>query len=448
MTDNKGYGKRQKAGGKRSASEANLSPIAPAPARRQNLTHGLLANMYHVGGRVESDTPTMAAARDQQAAIQRRHRLERRHDEVPSQTPALSQLIAGQQATNEVGQPAPGPGRRGRSLKAEEIVGRNAYKAFERSVFLTTIQRQHGEEDQALFRAALRELKRANVSIPSWELLTSRCAVKLTAAEEVDTFANALSIYPTKAQVNTYNHDHMVDLDSAVIQVNASHQGRGAEKAESRDAGNLSKSFPICVGCRVMLTRNLWCDAGLVNGAQGTVYDISWAEGSETNEDPPQVIMVGFDKYNGPPFDAEGQILRDADGKLVVPILRVRQDFVFKGNTCYREQFPLIISYAITVHKSQGVTLDKVVCDISMPEFASGLSYVAVSRVSKLEGLMFEAPFDRSRVYREEPILSMQMKMSDYESRKLRALCEPLYELAHDEYSSDEDEGRYGYVEC
>jgi len=68
-----------------------------------------------------------------------------------------------------------------------------------------------------------------------------------------------------------------------------------------------------------------------------------------------------------------------------------------------REQFPLVVSYAITVHKSQDVTLDKVVCDISGAEFASGLRYVAVSRVSKLQGLMFDVPFDRGRVCRDPP---------------------------------------------
>ena len=196
----------------------------------------------------------------------------------------------------------------------------------------------------------------------------------------------------------------MVGLNSPALYISASHQGIGAEKAESKDAGNLSKTFPVCVGSRVMLTRNLWNAVGLVNGAQGTVYDIGWAWGADPLLDPPLVIMVTFDKYDGHPFSTEeGEELCDARGKRVVPILRVRQDFTFKNNTCSREQFPLVVSYAITVHKSQSVTLDKVVCDISDPEFASGLSYVGVSRASKLEGLMFDAPFERSRVYRDPP---------------------------------------------
>ncbi|EAQ85210.1 hypothetical protein CHGG_09224 [Chaetomium globosum CBS 148.51] len=198
-----------------------------------------------------------------------------------------------------------------------------------------------------------------------------------------------------KAQVVEYNHQHMFGLDSPAIQVEAKHEGVGAEKVESSNAGNLAKRLPLCVGCRVMLTRNLWADVGLVNGAQGT---------------------------DGPAFTMpNGEPLRSGE-KLAVPILRVRQDFMVGANSCSREQFPLLVSYAITVHKSQGITLDKVVCDISAPEFTSGLSYVAVSRVKTLGGLMFERPFDRSRIYRETPSRAMGLKLSDHATRQLQAL--------------------------
>ena len=50
------------------------------------------------------------------------------------------------------------------------------------------------------------------------------------------------------------------------------------------------------------------------------------------------------------------------------------------------------------------------------------VSYVVVSRVRTLDGLMFEVSFDRSRIYRDVPIRSMQLKLADYETRKLQAL--------------------------
>jgi ATP-dependent DNA helicase PIF1 len=123
-------------------------------------------------------------------------------------------------------------------------------------------------------------------------------------------------------------------------------------------------------------------------------HDLDWAAGANPLEDPPLVIMVAFDKYQCPAFlIEEGEEFRDQAGQLVVPILRVRQDFTLKNQTCSR--IPLVVSNAITVHKSQGVTPNKVVCAISDVKFASGLHWVAVSRVSKLQGLMFvtEAEF-------------------------------------------------------
>jgi hypothetical protein len=63
--------------------------------------------------------------------------------------------------------------------------------------------------------------------------------------------------------------------------------------------------------------------------------------------------MVAFDKYQGPAFLTEdGEELRDQAGRLVVPILRVQRELTLKNQACSREQFPLVVSYAITVHKS------------------------------------------------------------------------------------------------
>ncbi|EAQ86310.1 hypothetical protein CHGG_07563 [Chaetomium globosum CBS 148.51] len=323
-----------------------------------------------------------------------------------------------------------------RLMKEMEVAGLNAYRAFEHSVFLETIQRQHGA-DQAGFRDALVELRQARVSVTGWELLVSRCASNLSPRVQAG-FANAVRIYPTREKVRSYNHDHMVDLNSPALYVEATHQGDGASKAESKDAGNLSSRFPVCIGARVMLTRNIWNPVGLVNGAQGTVHDIGWAEGADPLRDPPLVIMVALDKYTGPPYYTRDVELQDGQGRLVVPILQVRQDFTLKNKTCSRTQFPLVVAYAITVHKSQGITLPKVVCDISEREFASGLSYVAVSRASRLDGVMFDVPFDRSRVNRDPPTAAMQRKLADYERRWKARLLEPLYRPSNVEASDTE----------
>lgn len=115
------------------------------------------------------------------------------------------------------------------------------------------------------------------------------------------------------------------------------------------------------------------------------------------------------------------------DGRPVVPILPVKTEFVRGLETCSRTQFPLIISYAITVYKFQSITVDKVVTDLSERDFQSGHSYVALSHVKTIEGLMLDAPFAGCHLYRDQMPEGMQVKFHDQERRQKQALYEALY---------------------
>jgi hypothetical protein len=92
-------------------------------------------------------------------------------------------------------------------------------------------------------------------------------------------------------------------------------------------------------------------------------------------------------------------------------------------------QFPLIVCYALTVHKSQSITEDMIVTDLSCRDFQTGLSYVAVSRVKTLEGLMLDAPFDRNRLIYESPPDGMKMKMRDQELSRRQVLTRNPYKI-------------------
>ena len=56
--------------------------------------------------------------------------------------------------------------------------------------------------------------------------------------------------------------------------------------------------------------------------------------------------------------------------------------------TLTRRQFAINVAYALTIHKAQGLTLDKAIVDIGAKEAAAGLTYVALSRVRRLEDLI------------------------------------------------------------
>jgi ATP-dependent exoDNAse (exonuclease V) alpha subunit len=58
------------------------------------------------------------------------------------------------------------------------------------------------------------------------------------------------------------------------------------------------------------------------------------------------------------------------------------------------EQIPLMLAWAVTIHKSQGKTLDKVRVDLSSGAFASGQVYVALSRCKTIEGISLQRPIE------------------------------------------------------
>jgi ATP-dependent DNA helicase PIF1 len=112
----------------------------------------------------------------------------------------------------------------------------------------------------------------------------------------------------------------------------------------------------------------------------------------------PSVLLISFDGYTGPDF--MGCMPR------IVPVFPVYRPFDLKGVSCSRTQFPLPLAYAITVHKSQGLTLSKVFLNLNQREHCTGLSYVAVSRVKTLDGVLFESPFHYDRfTAKETPVM-------------------------------------------
>jgi ATP-dependent DNA helicase PIF1 len=209
----------------------------------------------------------------------------------------------------------------------DAIRGSCLYRAFDQTVRLVTVMRQQGEDDiSGRFRAALGELRSATLSQASWELLCTRTANQLS-PDEVDGFDGALRLYYTTAEVRETNYNRLAATNQPVKKLTAEHKGRGASAATEEEADNLSAEIYICIGARIMLTTNLWTEIGLVNGSMGSIEDLSWDNGRQTNQ-LPSVILIRFDSYAGPSFP--GCPLG------TVPVFPQTRQFEYKGIVCSR----------------------------------------------------------------------------------------------------------------
>lgn len=131
------------------------------------------------------------------------------------------------------------------------------------------------------------------------------------------------------------------------------------------------KTLRLKIGTQVMCIVNLTLcgELQIANGSQG--------------------IIVGFNEHNLPYVkfnNSKDHILIDY--------------YIWKSETNKNvglSQIPLIYSWAITIHKAQGLTLENAIIDIGSNIFAYGQTYVALSRLKSLEGLYLTS-FDYSKI--------------------------------------------------
>lgn len=130
----------------------------------------------------------------------------------------------------------------------------------------------------------------------------------------------------------------------------------------------------LSIGSKVMLHRNICVSKGFVNSTIGTVQDIIYKD----DERPPNLLRVIFIDFD---IDFTSPSLKDRLFTLTASTATWRVG----GLQCSRKQFPIVLAYALTIHKSQGLTLDKTIVDIGAKKLAAGLTYFGLSRVEGLK---------------------------------------------------------------
>lgn len=78
------------------------------------------------------------------------------------------------------------------------------------------------------------------------------------------------------------------------------------------------------------------------------------------------------------------------------------------------------MAWGITIHKSQGLTLERAVIELGPTDFSAGLTFVAISRVKSLKGLAFCSRFDLARL--QKPTESEMMKMLRWDNNRRHTL--------------------------
>ena len=286
--------------------------------------------------------------------------------------------------------------------KAKKPMGYNLYQLFKDTIIFDQIQRQEGEE-QKPFREELKRLGDGEFSLSDWHKWRARSLDLLPPGERKIFLKNGIYACALKKDMVDHNIRKVKENGEPVAPIFAETSPKGITKESSERACGLVDKIILSRKTVFRLTSNLWTKAGLTNGAVGVVHSIIY----EQNVKPPSLpiaIIATFEDYIGPSYLPH--IPRS------VPICPVKRDWMTNKVHCSRVMLPIILGYALSIHKLQGTTCDKVILNPGEKEFASGLLLVGASRTKTYQGLAFNPfpNFERFEQVRKSKSMKQRLK--------------------------------------
>ncbi len=233
---------------------------------------------------------------------------------------------------------------------------------------LSIIHRQH----EAEFKYMLNAVRHGRV--------TAEIAKRLndTGARPAPT-EGAITLATTNSTVSRINAAALAKLPGRALTARAEVSGEFGGRSYPAD-----EALELKVGAQVMFLRND-SDQRWVNGSIGTVTKIDSTVWVEVEGETHQVQPAVWEKYRYSYSPTTKSLKKDIVAEFT--------------------QFPLRLAWAVTIHKSQGKTYERAIVDLGQRSFAPGQTYVALSRISELDGLYLSRPLRPSDIIVDENVL-------------------------------------------